>query len=179
MVALQFDFDFKSKLEISTMSSSSDSSSPKPAQKKHWCYCGPHPLLYRIHLHSARLEGTRDRKRISMVVELNELILMGEAVKLHICPSVLGRVATTRKCCWASTVTRLSEVFRRTSMIWMQIIHPSVANSLGLNQLEQKEGHRSVAWPLHPQPAMRIIDCCYPRSCRSQKVRGELCKDNI
>lgn len=34
-----------------------------------------------------------------MDVELNELILMGEVVKLHIRPSQLGIVAITPTCC--------------------------------------------------------------------------------
>jgi len=74
------------------LSPSSSSSSPKPTQKRK-SSCGPHPFLYRIHPCSARLEGTSDRRGKSMDAGLNEPTLVGETVRLHLSPSVLGIVA--------------------------------------------------------------------------------------
>lgn len=150
---------------------------PQNPAPKHWCSHGPHLFLYGFHLHLARLEGTRDRKGKSMDAELNELILMREAVRLHIYPSDLGTVATTHKCCWASNSTRLSEVFRRIPMMWTGLKHPS---SLGLSWPEQKKGQRLADCMVPSRAALKMTCCCcYPWGWRSQKVGGDPSKDTI
>lgn len=91
--SLQFAFAFKSE-EKPPQCLLVQTTLPHSSAKKHLCSHGAHPFHYGFHLHSASLEGTRDRKEKSMDVELNEPMLMGEAVKLRICPSDLGIVAT-------------------------------------------------------------------------------------